>query len=114
MEKRKTQLKELTGRAFDSLPAAEKQRIFDELERSTPERRRADSTAPTTAERARLHRVHKKMGRPKIGKGVKVISVSVELDLLKQADIYAKHAGMKRTELFTQALRGFLPTRNAS
>jgi hypothetical protein len=27
---------------------------------------------------------------------------------------YAKHAGLKRTELCTQALRHFLPTRNAS
>ena len=114
MDKRTTQRKQLTGRAFDSLPAAEKQRIFDELERSTPERRRAESTGPTTAERARLLRVHKKMGRPKIGKGVRIVSVSVELDLLRQADTYAKHTGMKRTELFTRALRGFLPRRNAS
>jgi len=114
MDKRKAQTNELTGRAFDALPAAEKQRIFNELERGTPERRRADSTAPTAAEQARLNRVHKKMGRPRIGKGVKVISVSVEADLLKQADTYAKHTGMKRAELFTLALRGFLPTRNAS
>ncbi len=105
---------ELTGRAFDALPAPEKHRIIDQLERGTPEQRRAKSTAPTAAEQARLNRVHKKLGRLKIGKGVKVISVSVEVDLLKQADAYAKHAGIKRTELFTQALRGFLPARKVS
>jgi len=64
MKKRKTRTRKLTGRAFDTFSAAEKQRIFDELERGTPERRRAESTAPTAAEQARLNRVHKKMGRP--------------------------------------------------
>ncbi len=71
MDQRKTRTRELTGRAFDALPDVEKQRIFDELESGTPERRRAEATAPTAAEKARLHRVHKKMGRPKIGNRVK-------------------------------------------
>jgi hypothetical protein len=114
MQKRKTKGTELTGRQFDALSAAEKQRIFDDLERGSPERRRAESSAPTAAERTRLNRVHKKMGRPKIGKGVKVVSVSVEAELLKHADACAKHAGLKRTELFTRALRAFLPKRHAS
>jgi len=114
MNKRKTSEKELTFREFDALSAAEKERLFQELERGTPEQRRAESTAPSAAERAMLKRIQKKMGRPKIGKGVKIVSVSVEVDLLKQADAYAKRAGMKRAELFTEALRGFLPRRHAS
>jgi uncharacterized protein YprB with RNaseH-like and TPR domain len=105
----------LTGRVFDSLPDAEKERIFQELEGQTPERRRAEWKAPiTAADRAMLKRLKKKMGRPKIGKGCKVVAVSVEADLLKQADAYAKRLGLGRTELFTQALRGFLPVRTAS
>jgi len=46
-----------------------------------------------------------KPGRPKVGKGVKVISLSVEKDLLKQADVYAKRHGMKRTELVAVGLK---------
>ena len=63
---------------------------------------------------AMLDRIKKKMGRPKIGKGCKVVAVSVEVNLLKKADAYAKRLGLGRTELFTQALRGFLPAQNAS
>jgi hypothetical protein len=62
MGKREIQTKELTGRAFDALSAAEKRRIFDELERGTPEQRRADSAAPMSAERARPKRLQKKLG----------------------------------------------------
>jgi hypothetical protein len=45
------------------------------------------------------------MGRPKIGKGAKVVSISVEASLLKSADAYAKREGIGRTELFVQGLR---------
>jgi ribosome-binding factor A len=115
MQKQPTKQKKLSGRVFDALPDAEKERIFQELERETPEQRRARWKAPSSAaDRALLNRLKKKVGRPKIGKGCKVVAVSVEADLLKQADAYAKRLGLGRTELFTQALRGFLPTRTAS
>jgi hypothetical protein len=48
-------------------------------------------------------------GPPKIGRGVKVISLSVERDVLKKVDAYAKRSGLKRDELLTRAPRGFLP-----
>ena len=49
-------------------------------------------------------------GRPKFGKhGVKVIALSVERDLLARADAYAKEQGLKRAELFTQAILKLLP-----
>jgi hypothetical protein len=77
----------LSGRAFDALPDPEKERIFQELEGETPQQRRAEWKAPiTTADRALLKRLKKKMGRPKIGKGCKVVAVSVEAGLLKEAD----------------------------
>ena len=41
-------------------------------------------------------------GRPKLGKGTRVVSVTVEIDLLRRADAYARKAGLKRAELFTQ------------
>jgi hypothetical protein len=99
----------LTGEKFDALPAAEKERIFQEIERETPEQRRAASRPLNPAERARWNRIKKKMGRPKIGKGIKVISLSVERDLLKRADAYAKAAGLKRSAVFAAGLLRFLP-----
>ncbi|HZK80871.1 MAG TPA: hypothetical protein VFC46_07385 [Humisphaera sp.] len=98
----------LTGRAMDAMTPAQKQKIIDDIERSTPERRRAESKAPTPAEQARLDRAGKKMGRPKIGNGTRVVSVTVEVDLLERADAYAAGAGVKRSELFTRGLRTVL------
>ena len=109
MNKQNGSGKRLTGRAFDALPAEEKERIYQEIDQSKPGELWARSRAPTAAEQTRLDRIAKKMGRPKIGKGVKIVSVSVEADLLKMANAYAKRAGIKRAELFTQALRSFLP-----
>ena len=54
------------------------------------------------------HRRARKMGRPKIGQGVKVISLSVEQGLLKRADALAKRRKISRAELVSQALRAVL------
>ena len=101
--------KEMSGEQFDALPAAGKERIFQELERGTPQQRMAESTAPSAADRARFRRIKKKMGRPKIGKGAKIISITVELDLLKQADAFARENDLNRSEVFTHGLRSVLP-----
>ena len=46
------------------------------------------------------------MGRAKLGKnGTKIVSVTVECDLLKQADAYAKARRMKRSELVSVGLK---------
>jgi len=100
--------RKMTGRDFDALPAAERERIFQEIERGTPERRRTALRPPNAKEQKMFDRIARKMGRPKIGNGVKIVSVSVEMDLLKQADAFAKRAKLKRAELFTRALRGYL------
>jgi hypothetical protein len=47
-------------------------------------------------------------GRPKVGKGARVVSISVEADLLKSADAYARRLGIGRTELFVQGLRAVM------
>jgi hypothetical protein len=99
----------LSGEEFDALPASEKQRIFQELEQEMPARRLAASKPLSAGQRARWNRIKKKMGRPKIGKGVKTISLSVECDLLKRADSYAKSAGLKRSALFAAGLLRVLP-----
>jgi hypothetical protein len=108
MPKQKKQWKEISAKEFEALPDSEKERHFQEIERGTPQQRRADSIPPSPAERATLQRIKKKLGRPKIGRGTKAIAITVEIDLLKQADARAKKLGVKRSELFSRSLRAML------
>lgn len=95
--------RKLTGEVFDALPDAEKEQIFEELDRMTPTQLRRTFKPMPRQERLR-HLRPKKSGRPKIGKGVKVISLRLERGLLKRADAYAKANGMKRSEMVTTGL----------
>ncbi|HWE02789.1 MAG TPA: hypothetical protein VG326_10310 [Tepidisphaeraceae bacterium] len=108
----KSKPKKLTGLAFEKLSAAEKERIYRAIDASPPEKLWAESKPPTVGDRKRFARVAKKMGgRPKVGKGSKVVSISVEADLLKSADAYAKRLGIGRTELFVHGLRAVMAGR---
>jgi len=49
-----------------------------------------------------------KMGRPRIGKGSKKVSLTLELDLLKRTNAYAKRHGITRAKLIAQALQAVL------
>src|SRR5687767_2431465 len=53
-----------------------------------------------------------KMGRPTIGKGAKIVPVTIERGLLKQADDFARRHNLKRSQMVAQGLR--LVMRNAS
>jgi len=53
----------------------------------------------TATERAEERRLRRGRGRPKIGAGARKVSISLEGDLLKRADVLAKKRGMKRSEL---------------
>jgi hypothetical protein len=64
----------------------------------------------TAAERARWRRIKRKPGRPRNGRGVKVVSVSVEKTLLKQSDALAKRLGISRAQLIARGLKGMLLT----
>jgi hypothetical protein len=101
-----------SGEEFDALSDSDKERVA----RFYEEGRHLSEMRPlTAAERAELKRDRagtKRGGRPKLGKhGVKVISLSVELELLNRADAYAKKHGLKRAELVTQALNHLLPAK---
>ncbi len=60
---------------------------------------------PTPDQKARHARAKRKRGRPRIGKGTKVISVSVEKGLLARADRLAKRLRVKRAELVARGLQ---------
>ncbi len=62
-------------------------------------------------QRARWQRVKRKRGRPTVGQGAKVISVSVERGLLQRADKLAKKLKVTRAGLITKGLESMLNAR---
>ncbi len=69
----------------------------------------ADTFAePPGQARARLAKSNRKRGRPKAGKGVKVISVSLEKGLLTKADKLAKKLRISRAKLISRGLESVL------
>jgi hypothetical protein len=56
-------------------------------------------------ERKQWHALQKKMGRPRLGKGVKRVMISLETDLLRQSDIFAKRHHLNRSQLISAGLR---------
>ena len=65
---------------------------------------------PTATARAQWQRAKRKRGRPRQGRGVKVISVSVEKRLLQQCDALAKKMGVSRASLISRGLKKMLAT----
>ena len=59
----------------------------------------------TAAERRKWQQTRKKLGRPRIGKGVKRVMVSLEADLLKHSDLFAKQHGLSRSKMISTGLR---------
>ena len=59
-----------------------------------------DKTRPLNARERKLwQQARRGRGRPKIGKGAKKISISLEGNLLDKADAMAKKRGVNRSEL---------------
>jgi hypothetical protein len=68
-----------------------------------------DEFAPLTpAARTRWEKARRKPGRPRRGKGAKVISVSVEGELLSRSDNLAKDLGLTRAALIERGLKAVL------
>jgi hypothetical protein len=59
----------------------------------------------TPTARSSWRRAQRKPGRPRRGKGVEVISVSVERDLLRRSDQLAQALGVSRARLIERGLR---------
>jgi hypothetical protein len=60
------------------------------------------------AERGQWERARRKPGRPRRGAGAKVISVSVERQLLVRSDALAKNLGITRASLVERGLKAVL------
>jgi hypothetical protein len=99
---------EMTAEDFIALSDDQKERIWRELDAKSPEQLLAESRPLNAKERAQWRTLKRRIGRPKVGKGVKVISLSVEKDLLKRADSHAKRLGISRAQLFSRGLEAVL------
>jgi|GEM_PF-3016070 len=97
----------LTGRIFDAMSAAEKQAVYDEIDSMSRQELLTKLRPASPDDIARAQRIVRR-GRPKIGKGTRQISITVEADLLKEAEAYSRKNGLKRSELISQALRQML------
>jgi hypothetical protein len=62
----------------------------------------------TDEEKAQWRRARQKAGRPKVGKGAQVISVSIEKGLLTRADRLARKLQLPRTQLIALGLEALL------
>jgi len=84
----------------------------EELERATKEYEREfiiEESRPLSPEGEKLwRRAKNKPGRPRMGKGAKVISVSVEKGLLVRSDALARKLKVRRAQLIARGLRAVL------
>jgi hypothetical protein len=82
---------------------------FDALAAALDRPIKLSETRPlTAAERRQWERTRRRPGRPRRGKGARVISLSVEQTLLEQADSAARNVGLSRAALFQMGLRTIL------
>jgi hypothetical protein len=73
-----------------------------------------DKFRPLTPEERKLwNRAKRKGGRPRVGQGVKVISLSVEKGLLAKADRLAKKLNISRAQLISRGLQKVLADESA-
>jgi hypothetical protein len=86
---------------FLALSDAEKDAAVEKYEREIP---LTESRPLTPAERKLWLKAKRKMGRPKVGLGSKMIPVSIELGLLKEVDAYAKAHKLKRSQAIALGL----------
>ncbi|MDB5288934.1 MAG: hypothetical protein JWL69_175 [Phycisphaerales bacterium] len=94
-----------TGEEFDALSPAEKEAVWNYYNRPIP---LSETRAPNAKERAIIKEqkaaTRRKLGRPQVGRGVKVISLSVERELLKRADALARRRKITRAKLVAEGL----------
>jgi hypothetical protein len=67
-----------------------------------------ESRPPSAEERLLWDRARRKPGRPTVGRGARVISVSVERDLLEVSDALARRLGISRASLVSRGLKAVL------
>jgi len=115
--KKKQVDREMTASKFEALSAADKERIYAEVDLMGDEERQSRSRPLTAKQRADWKRLQKKMqeehrhgrGRPRLGTEVaKRVSITVESSLLDRVDAWAKTHKVNRSELVSRSLASFI------
>lgn len=68
----------------------------------------AKSRPLTPAEASWWKKVRRRPGCPRRGRGAKVVSVSIERELLARSDVLARHLGISRARLMERGLKAVL------
>lgn len=87
---------------FIAMPDAQKDTEVAEFEKGIDPK---DWHPLTPPQRRQWSRIQRKGGRPRVGKGAKIVPVSIERDLLKKVDSYAKRHKLKRSQMVAEGLR---------
>ena len=91
---------------YDQMTTAELREATKEFDRELPAGPDGLPGRPlNAAERKQWEAVRKKMGRPKVGKGVKRVMISLEAGLLKQSDLFARKHQLNRSQMISAGLR---------
>lgn len=96
----------MSAKKLDRMNAAELAEATKEFDGELPAGSDGLPGRPLNAvERRAWKRVKRKMGRPKIGKGVKRVMISLESGLLKRSDGFARKHHMSRSQMISTSLR---------
>lgn len=89
---------------FEALTDSQKERLYNECETLKND----DKGRPLTPAQRRLHAHARRRGRPQKGRGVAIVSLSIEKGLLRRAERLARARGISRSELFSRGLRAMI------
>jgi hypothetical protein len=90
-------------KAYDQMNAKELARATREYDR--PWTGKGLPGKPLTAADRATHRRSGLGGRPRVGEGAKIVPISIERGLLRQADAFAKRHRLSRSQLLAEGLR---------
>jgi hypothetical protein len=85
---------------FEALSDAQKEAVYNSLDREID----PSEMRPMKPADRRAFEKGRRAGRPKIGQGAEIVSVTIERDLLKRSDAFARQKGIKRSELVSASL----------
>jgi hypothetical protein len=112
MEKTKRRRKPDAVEKFLALSPAEKEAYVAPFERG--EIPLSESRPLNAGQRKLWKRVQRRLrGRPTVGAGAMVLSVSIERGLLKEADSFARRHKLKRSQMVAEGLRLLMQQRKA-
>ncbi|HSU68779.1 MAG TPA: ribbon-helix-helix protein, CopG family [Tepidisphaeraceae bacterium] len=95
----------MTGEEFDALPDSEKERIWQEIDRMTPEELAASSRPLNKEEKAQWARAERKIARRKAVQKIRKLSIKLEDRLVDRVERLARREGVSRDQIIERSLK---------